>query len=54
MTSHSPVLGYSDTGSVDAENISPELKWWLGEYGRQIEWAIENNARQAVGIPERS
>ena len=46
-----PVLGYSDTGSVDAENISPELKWWLGEYGRQIEWAIENNARQAVGAP---
>ncbi len=34
-----PVLGYSDNGTVDPENLSPQLKWWLDEYGRQIEWA---------------
>ncbi len=34
-----PVLGYSEAGSIDVDNMSPELKWWLSEYARQIEWA---------------
>lgn len=37
-----PLLGYSDAGSIDPQNLSPELKWWLGEYARQIEWAVKN------------
>lgn len=36
-----PVLGYSDNGSFDPNNIPAQMKWWLDEYGRQIEWASE-------------
>lgn len=32
------VLGYSDTGYVDPDNMSPEMEWWLSEIGRQIEY----------------
>lgn len=33
-----PLLGYSDSGKFDADNMSPEMKWWLEEYTRQIEY----------------
>lgn len=46
-----PVLGYSETGSIDPQNMSPELKWWLGEYARQIEWAVEKGATEALKAP---
>lgn len=36
-----PVLGYSDTGKVDPSDINPEMRWWLEQYSRQIEWAAE-------------
>ena len=40
-----PVLGYSHSNGfpADADNLPPNLKWWLGEYAKQIEFAIENN-----------
>ncbi|MDE6338745.1 MAG: C10 family peptidase, partial [Muribaculaceae bacterium] len=38
-----PVLGYSESGSFTADNIPPQLEWWLSEYGRQIEFAREKN-----------
>lgn len=34
-----PLLGYSDSGSFDASEMPPQMKWWLEEYGRQIEFA---------------
>jgi hypothetical protein len=39
-----PVLGYVDGGAFDRENIAPALKWWLGEYSRQIEFARQNTS----------
>lgn len=33
-----PVLGYSDNGSFDANNMPDGLKYWLGEYQRQLEY----------------
>lgn len=33
-----PVLGYSDSGSLDKENMPPALKSWLEEYNKQIEY----------------
>lgn len=36
-----PVLGYSDKGDFDINNIPTQMKWWLDEYARQIEWASE-------------
>lgn len=32
-----PVLGYSDSGSIDVDNLPPSFVWWLNEMGRKIE-----------------
>ena len=42
-----PVLGYADNGTVDAENMPENAKWWLGEYARQIQYLNENPAAGA-------
>ncbi len=36
------VLGYSTGGTFDYETAPENLRWWLDEYGRQIEYMIEN------------
>ena len=38
-----PVLGYSETNGFSVDDMPPALKWWLGEYARQIEFAIKND-----------
>ncbi|MDE6006438.1 MAG: C10 family peptidase [Muribaculaceae bacterium] len=38
-----PVLGYSDSGEFDPNNIPDQMQWWLSEYARMIEWAAQNN-----------
>ena len=40
-----PVLGYSDEGVFNPDNIPPELKFWLEEYSRQIEYMRTKNYR---------
>ena len=35
-----PVLGYSYSGTLDVNNIPDNMRWWLGEYNREIRWAI--------------
>ncbi|MDE5997132.1 MAG: C10 family peptidase, partial [Muribaculaceae bacterium] len=35
------LLGYSDKGEFDRESIPPAMKYWLSEYGRQLEYAEE-------------
>lgn len=42
-----PVLGYIDRPVTDRTQMPDQLKWWLEEYGREIEHA--NNA-QASGV----
>lgn len=42
------LLGYSDTGSVDADNIPPQMQWWLSEYAREMDYAIRNGLIQNV------
>lgn len=37
-----PILGYSDTGKFDAENIPSNMKAFLADYETEIAWAIEN------------
>lgn len=34
-----PVLGYADSGRWDAATMPPDMKWWLEQYGREIEAA---------------
>lgn len=36
-----PVLGYADEGTIDPDNMSPELAWWLSEYDREISAYID-------------
>ncbi len=36
-----PVLGFSDTGTFDAEQMSPATRWWLEGYQQEIEYAIK-------------
>lgn len=35
-----PVLGYSDSGTFDVNNIPENMKWWLDQYDREINHAI--------------
>lgn len=37
-----PVLGYSDSGTFNPESLPDNMRWWLDEYARQIEWASSN------------
>ena len=44
-----PVLGYADSGSFDADNMPDNMRWWLSEYANQIAFAAEN---KTSGQPE--
>lgn len=36
------VLGYSDSGTFTMTNAAPAFVWWLGEYSKEIAWAIDH------------
>ena len=38
-----PILGYSDEGAIDVNNLPSNMQWWLGEYNAQIEAGIANH-----------
>lgn len=44
-----PLLGYIENPAVDLSAMPPQMKWWLGEYKRQIEWASENGVASLPG-----
>ena len=48
-----PVLGYSPTNGFPVDNMPPNLKWWLGEYARQIQFAIDNNIEPTVEVKKQ-
>ncbi len=39
-----PVLGYSDSGTIDPDNLPDNLRWWLSQYKAQIEAATQGDA----------
>lgn len=39
-----PVLGYSATGTINADNMPENLKGWLENYAAEIAWAAEREA----------
>lgn len=45
------VLGYSDTGMIDPENMPPQLKWWLEETARQIGYNISRGLSASTSAP---
>ena len=46
-----PLLAYSDHGIIDENNLPPALKVWLEQYGRQIEWMLDNDAQTQYTKP---
>lgn len=39
-----PLLGYSEDPAFDSNDMSPEFKWWLEEYSREIQSAADDRA----------
>lgn len=48
-----PVLGYSHTNGFSADNMPPNLQWWLGEYAKQIQFAIENDIEPTAEVKQQ-
>lgn len=46
-----PVLGYGDKGAVSGDAIPPQMKWWLGEYAREMEYCLVNRPEGAPSAP---
>lgn len=43
-----PVLGYTNQGSLDPNNIPPQLEYWMGEYGKEINYAKSRGIKTKV------
>ncbi len=43
-----PILGYSDSGSIDPDNMPENMKAWLQGYADEIAWAKEHNVTKIV------
>ncbi len=48
-----PILGYSDEGIFDPNNIPPSVQKWLDEYKSQIRYVIDNNISAPQEIQEK-
>jgi len=48
-----PVLGYSDSGLFDPDNIPAPLKWWLREYVANMDAAVSHGLSQDVSAGTR-
>lgn len=40
-----PVLGYSDSGTFDVNNIPENMRWWLDQYDREINHAVAEGVK---------
>ena len=52
-----PVLGYASVGKFDVDSLPPNMKWWLGEYAREIAAFLCNqdeNSAVLIRQPERT
>ncbi len=49
-----PVLGYSDNGLFNPDNIPPAMNWWLGEYADQIGHSASSRSSAMVERPDRA
>ncbi len=47
-----PILGYSDQNNVDFTNLSPELRFMLDYYKKQIQYGIDNNIRASSKVSQ--
>lgn len=49
-----PVLGYSTDGEFDYATAPDNFKWWLSEYAREIEWAVNANVTDTQSAAPQS
>jgi len=45
-----PILGYSETGTLDIDNMPINMRAWLNNYSQQIKWAQDNDIEQDDSI----
>lgn len=48
-----PILGYSEDAAFDVENIPDGLRYYLGYYARQIQYAIDNDLSADTEVAEQ-
>ena len=48
-----PILGYSDGEAFDVNNIPEGIRYFLGHYGRQIQYAIDNELVAEADVVEQ-
>ena len=48
-----PILGYSEDEAFDVENIPDGLRYYLGYYARQIQYAIDNDLPMDADVAEQ-
>lgn len=52
------ILGYSDGGAYDESRLSPNFRWWIGEYAREISarlpYVAETEERPATRMADRA
>ncbi len=46
-----PILGYSDKGTFDAENMPANMKAWLQGYADEIAWLKEHGSEKPARLP---
>ena len=46
-----PILGYSDSGTFDPNNIPDNMRAWLQGYADEIAWAKEHHSNVSVSVP---
>ena len=48
-----PILGYSETGTFDLDNMPCNMRAWLQGYADEIAWLNEHNIQPATSQPSR-
>ena len=48
-----PILGYSNTNGFSVDDMPPNLQWWLGEYAKQIQFAIDNDIKPSDEVTQQ-
>lgn len=44
------VLGYSNSGNFNNDNVPTNFKWWMEQYQREIDYAIKNGLSSTASI----
>ena len=47
-----PVLGYSDTGAFDYDQLPENAKWWLSQYQKEMNWLRNHPGTQPRQAPQ--